>query len=218
MPAALLEAGAGRVIGIDRDAQALEHARRATGGVARSRRVRARRDYREIGRRACGPRRSRGSTACWPTWECRPCSSTTPSAGSAFGRPGRSTCGWIGRAARRWPRRSADVDERALADVIWRFGEERRSRRVARFDPRGARSRRADRHRRRWPSVVRRGAGGGQLAAHRSGDAHVSGAADLGERTSSTVSRRFSKTALGALAPGGTARGHRVSLAGGPRS
>jgi len=57
--------------------------------------------------------------------------------------------------------RLADVDERTLADVIWKFGEERHSRRVARAivqaRDRGALATTTD-----LAAAVRRGAGGGR--------------------------------------------------------
>jgi len=43
----------------------------------------------------------------------------------------RSTCGWIRRPDPRLPKPSR-VDERTLADLIYEFGEERHSRRIAR--------------------------------------------------------------------------------------
>ncbi len=52
-------------------------------------------------------------------------------AASVFAATSRSTCGWTARGARRPRKCSIGVDEKELADVIYQFGEERRSRQVA---------------------------------------------------------------------------------------
>ena len=74
-----------------------------------------------------------------------------------------------------------ETPEAALADVIFRYGEERYSRRVARGDRRGA-SHGASVH--DWATRHDRPARLAQTAASadRPGDAHVSGASDLGQR------------------------------------
>ena len=84
---------------------------------------------------ARGARRARhraASTACSPTSACRRCSSTTPAAASASGATGRSTCAWIARRGRPLADLLATSTKTTLADVIFEFGEERHSRRVAR--------------------------------------------------------------------------------------
>ena len=130
--ASLLAAGAGRVIGIDRDRAALAGrassvcARRADASRVRARRLPA--------PRAASWRRAGLSAVdgCSSISACRRCSSTTPRVGSVFDTPGRSTCGWTRAGATSLGERLGEVDEAALADVIWRFGEERHSRRIAR--------------------------------------------------------------------------------------
>ena len=111
--------------------------------------------------------------------------------------------------------RLATVDERALADVIWRYGEERRSRRVARVIVE-ARDRGGLTDTVALASVVRRGVGGAQLAAGGSGDSHVPGTADLGERRNRRP-RAFRQAAWDAVAVGGRLADHLVSFARGPR-
>ena len=130
-------------------------------------------------------------------------------------RPGRWTCGWTRRRGTTLAERLADVDEAALADVIWRFGEERHSRRVARAIL-AARDRGDLTDTAALAAVVRRAVGGRGWQRIDPGDAHVSGAADLGERRARrprAVRRRRARRA-GAGRPAG---GHRVSLARGSR-
>ena len=88
--------------------------------------------------RARRARRRRASTARSRISACRRCSSTRRAAASASAATSRSTCGWISRRARPPPTCCADVDEEELADVIFQFGEERHSRRIARAHRRGA--------------------------------------------------------------------------------
>ena len=176
---ALLEAGATRLIGIDRDPDALARARRGTDGVRRSGRAGARRLPRA--RRACSTRAASARwTGCWPISACRRCSSTRRIAASASGATSRSTCGWTRRAARRRPTCWPPPTNETLADVIYEFGEERHARRVARaiVEARPDAAHRDD------------GAAGGHrpagdsaqgLLADRSGDADVSGDPHLGE-------------------------------------
>jgi len=127
---ALLEAGAGRVIGLDRDAGALEIARDRIG-PAMSRVDLVHGDYRTLGAVVT----ARGldgvdgivldlGVSSWQLDE--------PTRGFSFREGGpldmrmdRSRGMSLGEAL-------ADVDADTLADVIWRFGEERRSRAVAR--------------------------------------------------------------------------------------
>ena len=53
-------------------------------------------------------------------------------AGSAFVATSRSTCGWTRSRGETAADLLASTDERELADVIYQFGEERHSRRIAR--------------------------------------------------------------------------------------
>ena len=53
-------------------------------------------------------------------------------ADSVFRRMGRSTCGWTRGRSLTAEQVVNHLDERELADVIYEFGEERRSRRIAR--------------------------------------------------------------------------------------
>ena len=129
---ALLEAGASRLIGLDRDPAALAARARGAGGVRRVAIELVHGDYRGFDASARRARGRRVSTACWPISACRRCSSTRRDAASASGGTSRSTCGWIRRAGPRRPRLLAAVDEQTLADVIYEFGEERHARRVAR--------------------------------------------------------------------------------------
>ncbi len=128
--AALLEAGAGRVIGLDRDEAALAVAgERLIWAGERVTLVHA--DYREMGDALA----ARGVTAADGVLVDLGVSSLQlddPSRGFSFRQAGpldmrmdRSRGATLGE-------RLATVDEATLADVIWRFGEERRSRRVAR--------------------------------------------------------------------------------------
>ena len=85
-----------------------------------------------------------------------------------------------------------------LADVIFRFGEERHSRRIARAIVQARAARRS-----RRPASWRPSCGArcrARLSADRSGDAHVSGAADLGEpraRRSRSLSARTPRGGCG---------------------
>ena len=98
-----------------------------------------------------------------------------------------------------------DVDEEELADVIFQFGEERYSRRVARAIVTARRARRltttgaAGRDRAARDSAAR-------LSADRSGDADLPGAAHLGQPRARRA-RRVSRA--GGRAPAGRARGWR---------
>ena len=70
--------------------------------------------------------------ACWPTWASAPTRWTTRSAASVSASPARSTCGSTrtrGEPASALLRR---LNERDLADLIYEYGEERFSRRIAR--------------------------------------------------------------------------------------
>ena len=89
--------GRDRVLGLDRDLDALRARARGAGGVRRSRRARPRRLPR-AGPRARRARHRRRRPASSPISACRRCSSTPRGAASASAATSRSTCAWI-RAA-----------------------------------------------------------------------------------------------------------------------
>jgi 16S rRNA (cytosine1402-N4)-methyltransferase len=127
---ALLEAGASRLIGLDRDPAALEHARAALEGYA-DRVELVHSDYRSVTQVL----EARGIAAVDGVLADLGVSSMqldAPGRGFSFRRDepldmrmdtssGETAAEWI-----------AGVDEATLADVIYQFGEERYSRRVAR--------------------------------------------------------------------------------------
>ena len=180
-------------------------------GLRRSRRAGARRLPRA--RIACST--SAASTA-WPAASpisaCRRCSSTPRGAASASAATSRSTCGWIRRSGPSAADLLRDVDETELADVIFRFGEERHSRRVARAIVAGA-ARVADRRR---PAGWRRSCGAPCRTAATSGSIRRRGRSRRcasGSTASSTGSTR-SWRERGAPAAGRRAAGRdHVSLA-----
>ncbi len=174
--------------------------------MAGPRGTRARRLPRSAGG-ACRPAASTASMVRSPISACRRCSSMRRDAASVSVGTNRSTCAWIKRTGPTAAQLVAEADEVDLADVIFRYGEERFSRRIARAHRRGP-ARRADCHDRpagrHRPS--RDSAQG--LPAHRSGDPHVSGAANLGQSRAGR-SRRVSRRCVApAAAP---ARGSRSS-------
>jgi len=128
--AALLEAGAGRVVGFDRDQAALAVAReRLTWAGDRVTLLHA--DYRD----AREVLASRGVTHADGVLVDLGVSSLQlddPSRGFSFRDGGPLDMRMDRSAGQTLAARLADVSEAALADVIWRYGEERRSRRVAR--------------------------------------------------------------------------------------
>ena len=113
--AALLEAGASRVIGLDRDADALAAGRRALDRFGdRVELVHA--DYRDLAavldaRRAS---RRRGRRARRPG-RVVACNWTRGGAGSVSGATSRSTCGWTSRAGET----AADVREPTPRKPSW---------------------------------------------------------------------------------------------------
>ena len=156
--AALLEAGAGRVIGIDRDAGALDRSRERLAGAPAVELVHA--DYREIAEvlASHGLSEVDGIVADLgvSSWQLN-----DPGRGFSFRQAGpldmrmdRSK----GRTLGEW---LAIIGEAELAGVIREFGEERHARRVA-----AAIVRARDAGRLQTPgdlaSVVRRAAGGGR--------------------------------------------------------
>ena len=212
---ALLEAGASRLIGLDRDPAALVAARGELRELRRSRRAGARR-LPPLRRRA----RRAGRDAVDGVLADLGVSSLqldSPGRGFSFRRDGPLDMRMDTIERRRPPpRRLRDADERTLADVIYRFGEERYSRRIARAIVAARQHGPIDDHR---TARRDRPAGGSAhgLLADRSGDAHVPGDAHLGERRARRarrVSRRVARRLERRRANG---RDH-VPFAGGSRS
>jgi len=128
--AALLAAGAGRVIGIDRDPNALAIAKqRLEGAAGRVEFVHA--DYRELPRllRDRGMERVSGVIADLGVSSMQ---LDDASRGFSFRMSGPLDMRMDPSKGSSLAERLAGIDETTLADVIWRFGDERRSRRVAR--------------------------------------------------------------------------------------
>jgi len=127
---ALLQAGAGRVIGIDRDERALELARAALGDLGRHV-VFAHDDYRRIGQVlvAEGVTQVHGVLADLGVSSMQ---LDDPDRGFSFRQAGPLDMRMDRSQGMTLGERLAGVQEEELAEVIWRFGEERRSRQVAR--------------------------------------------------------------------------------------
>ena len=128
--AALLEAGAGFVIGLDRDPAALDACRRRFAG-AESRVALLHADYRTLPDVLA----ARGLTAVDGVLVDLGVSSPQfdePARGFSFRHDGPLDMRMDPTAGRPLASMLADVDERTLADVIFRFGEERHARRIAR--------------------------------------------------------------------------------------
>jgi 16S rRNA (cytosine1402-N4)-methyltransferase len=127
---ALVEAGAGRVIGLDRDPAALAHCRvRLAAYGARVTFVHA--DYRAIGDvlRAAGVGAIDGALADLGVSSMQ---LDDAERGFSFRHDGPLDMRMDPTRGAPLADRLADVDEAALADVIFHFGEERRARRIAR--------------------------------------------------------------------------------------
>jgi len=155
--AALLAAGAGRLIGIDRDAEALAETRaRLAEAVAAIELVHA--DYREL-KRVLAERAIRTVDGVVADLGVSSLQLDDAARGFSF----RTTGPLDMRMDRSTGPSAADliatVDEATLAGMIWRFGEERHARRIARAIVR-ARSRRALTDTGALASVVRAAAGG----------------------------------------------------------
>jgi 16S rRNA (cytosine1402-N4)-methyltransferase len=156
--AALIAAGAGRLIGIDRDAEALAHARARLTEAGDTRVELVQADYRDLTRvltergvhEVDGIVADFGVSSFQLDEAARGFSFRT--AGPLDMRMDRSTGPTAADLI-------ATTDEATLADVIWRFGEERHARRIARALVR-ARSRQALTDTGTLASVVRAAAGG----------------------------------------------------------
>jgi 16S rRNA (cytosine1402-N4)-methyltransferase len=156
--AALLDAGAGRVVAIDRDADALEHARRRLGASA-DRVTFVHDDY----RRVAPVLAAHGIDAVEGIVVDLGVSSMQldePSRGFSFRQAGPLDMRMDRTRGETLAERLDEVGDSELADVIWQFGDERHSRRIARAIV-AARDRQELTDTAALASVVRRAAGGG---------------------------------------------------------
>ena len=128
--AALLEAGAGRVIALDRDEDAIAVARERLG--ARSSRVTfVHEDYRQLPA-VLAREGVAGVDGIVVDLGVSSMQLDTASRGFSFRQAGPLDMRMDRSKGATLQDRIAATDETTLADVIWRFGEERRARRVAR--------------------------------------------------------------------------------------
>jgi 16S rRNA (cytosine1402-N4)-methyltransferase len=156
--AALVEAGAGRVIGIDRDPSALEAARARLAAFGdRVEFVHA--DYRDLPAVLLG-RRVPSVAGVLADLGVSSMQLEDPARGFSFRSSGPLDMRMDPSGGSPLAERLRNVDETTLADVIWRFGEERRSRRVARSIL-AARDRGDLETTAALATAVRRGVGGG---------------------------------------------------------
>jgi 16S rRNA (cytosine1402-N4)-methyltransferase len=156
--AALLDAGAGRILGLDRDPAALAACRaRFADRADRIELVHS--DYRDLARVLA----ARGLGAVTGVLVDLGVSSPQldeAARGFSFRNDGPLDMRMDPTAGQPLAARLADVDEQTLADVIYRFGEERHSRRIARAIVR-ARSEAPIASTVALASIVRRAVGGG---------------------------------------------------------
>jgi 16S rRNA (cytosine1402-N4)-methyltransferase len=127
---ALLDAGALRVIGLDRDPMALEHARRALSDYG-DRVELVHSDYRRVGA-VLDERGVRTIAGLLADLGVSSLQLDEPSRGFSFRRDDPLDMRMDPSAGQTAAEMLAEVDERTLADVIYEFGEERHARRVAR--------------------------------------------------------------------------------------
>ncbi len=127
---ALIDAGAARVIGLDRDREALEHAREALGDAGAAADV-VHADYRgfEAVLDARGIERVDGMLADLGVSSLQ---LDAPGRGFSFRRDEPLDMRMDTSSGQTAAERLASVDEKTLADVIYELGEERHARRVAR--------------------------------------------------------------------------------------
>jgi 16S rRNA (cytosine1402-N4)-methyltransferase len=155
---ALLESGAGRVIGLDRDTAALDHARtRLSGYAARVELVHA--DYRQLPA-VLAERRVDAIDGALADLGVSSMQIDDAARGFSFKHDGPLDMRMDVSTGDSLADRLATVDETTLADVIFQFGEERHARRIARAIV-TARSRQPFTRTGELASVVRRAAGGG---------------------------------------------------------
>jgi 16S rRNA (cytosine1402-N4)-methyltransferase len=157
--AALLEAGAGRVIGLDRDETALARTR-ARLGDAGGRLELVHADYRDL-RPVLAARGVTGVEGAMADLGVSSMQLDDPSRGFSFRAAGPLDMRMDRTRGATLSDRLAEVDAATLADVIWRYGEERHSRRIARAVL-AARDAGALTDTAALASVVRRAAGGGR--------------------------------------------------------
>ena len=121
--------GRGKLVAIDRDRSVKPHFDRfkAQAGVD----VRFLRASSPSSSRSSRPTASRRTRSFWTSASPR-CRSTGPSAASPTRPTLRSTCGWTRRASRRRPTIVNTWDERELATIFRRYGEERYAKQIAR--------------------------------------------------------------------------------------
>ena len=156
--AALLEAGAGRVIGIDRDPRALDVARERLAAFGdRAELVHA--DYREL-RTVLAERGIEAVDGALADLGVSSMQLDEAARGFSFRADGPLDMRMDTSRGETAADLIATVDEQELADLIFRFGEERKSRRVARAIV-DARREAPIETTSRLASIVRRAAGGG---------------------------------------------------------
>jgi len=154
----LLNAGAGRVIGLDRDVNALAHARtRLATFSARVELVHA--DYRTLPS-VLAERNITGIDGALADLGVSSMQLDDAERGFSFRHDGPLDMRMNASAGETLADRLADVDEGTLADVIYQYGEERHARRIARAIV-SARDRQPLARTAELASVVRRAAGGG---------------------------------------------------------
>ena len=176
---AMLEAGATRVIGLDRDPAALAHRCGDAERVPRSRRAGA---LGLSGDRVGtgGPRhRSHRRHARGHGHVVVSARGRGTRLQLSARRPARHAHGHDDRTDRRRPA-AWTREESEIADAIYKFGEERFSRRIARSIVE-ARDSAPLATTVQLATIVRTGGAQARVFANRSGDAHVSGASHLGE-------------------------------------
>jgi len=154
----LLAAGAGRVIGLDRDLTALAHARtRLSSFAARVELVHA--DYRTLPQ-VLAERQITGIDGALADLGVSSMQLDDAERGFSFRNDGPLDMRMNASAGESLADRLAHVDEGTLADVIYQYGEERHARRIARAIV-TARDRQPLARTGELASVVRRAAGGG---------------------------------------------------------
>lgn len=155
--AALLEAGAGRVIGLDRDLHALASARDRLAAMA-NRVELVHRDYREL-TDVLKTRQLESIDGVLIDLGVSSLQLDDPARGFSFRQDGPLDMRMDPSSGPTAAELIAGADEATLADIIYRFGEERHSRRIARAIV-GARAQRPITRTGDLAAIVRRAAGG----------------------------------------------------------